>query len=83
MKQIIEETLGDGGKQWRVVTDRCFFGLFHRKWRTDSYPHYAEYVRIPAVFKTLEEAENFVYGKPENKVIERRVLPQKKATGEI
>lgn len=85
MRQIIEETLGDGSKQWRVVTDRCFFGLFHCKWRTEYYqlPYYVEYVRIPAVFKTLEAAEIFVYGKPEDKVIERRVLAPQKTTGEI
>lgn len=84
MKQIVEETLGNGAKQWRVMTDRCFFDLFHCKWRTDYYKEYCYETsfRVPAVFTTLKEAEEFVYGKPEDKVVERRVLVPKNVSTE-
>lgn len=79
MKQIIEETLENGEKRWRVMTDRCFFGLFRCKWKTDkkevwdmSGPY-----KTDAVFYNLKEAEDFVYGTPKDKVVERRVLTPK------
>lgn len=64
MKQIVEETKANGKKQYRVLTDRCFFGLFHCKWRTDKYTEcWGEVTwKKDAVFSTLKEAQEYVYG---------------------
>ena len=85
MKQIVEETKANGTKQYRVITNNHIFGLFKDKWRTDTYK--AVYpgctMTFDAVFKTLEEAETHVYGKPKSEeIVKRRVIEPKSAVVE-
>lgn len=57
MKRIVEETLENGEKQYRVETDRRFFGLIKTNWHTDSvYLGYPYDTTCNAVFGTLREA---------------------------
>ena len=65
MKQIVEETKANGKKQYRVLTDRCFFGLFHCKWKTDKKTESCmEHTwKEDAIFNTLKEAQEHVYGR--------------------
>jgi hypothetical protein len=77
MKRIVEETLADGTKQYRVEKNTKFFGLIKTDWHTDSYycgdPGYE--ATFDAVFNTLDEAERFVYGKPKSKeIVNRKIL---------
>lgn len=77
MKRIVEETLANGEKQYRVEKNTHFFGLIKGNWYTDTYyirePGVA--VHVDAVFDTLDEAEIFVFGKPKSKnIINRRVI---------
>ena len=75
MRRIIEEELKDGSIQYRVESNRMFFGLIPCKWYTCTVtiPYgYAE-VSCDAVFNTLEEAQIFVGINP-NPVIKRTIL---------
>ncbi len=80
MKRIVEETLANGEKQYRVETNKRFFGLIICNWYTDTY-----YVGEPdcrynvdAVFGTLDEAEIYAYGKLKSReVVERKVIEQR------
>ena len=77
MKRIVEETLANGEKQYRVETNKRFFGLITCNWYTDTY-----YVGEPgcgsifdAVFGTLAEAEIHAFGKCKSReVISRKVI---------
>lgn len=75
MKRIIEEELKDGTIQYRVESNRMFFGLIPCKWYTCTVtiPYgYAE-IFCYAVFNTLEEAQVFAGINP-NPVIKRTLL---------
>lgn len=75
MKRIIEEELKDGTIQYRVESNRMFFGLILCKWHTCTVtiPYgYAE-IFCYAVFNTLEEAQVFAGINP-NPVIKRTLL---------
>ena len=76
MKRIVEETLADGTKQYRVEKNTTFFGLIKCNWHTDTYYVGDMWdVELPAVFDSLEAAESHVYGKPKSKeVIKRRII---------
>lgn len=73
MKRIVEETLEDNSKQYRVETNRLW-GFIPTKWHTDLY-----YIGYPydtyfsAVFSTLEEAQRHCRINP-NPVKERKIL---------
>jgi len=74
MKRIVEETLADGTKQYRVEKNTKFFGLIKTDWHTDTF-YYGWETELPAVFNSLEAAESHVYGKPKSKeIIKRRIL---------
>lgn len=77
MRRIVEETLADGTKQYRVEKNTKFFGLIKTDWHTDSY-HYGEpgcAALFNAIFATLNEAERFAYGKPKSKeIVNRKIL---------
>jgi hypothetical protein len=77
MRRIVEETLADKTKQYRVEKNTRFFGLIKSDWHTDTFyvgeAGFGSY--LDAVFTTLDEAEAFAYGKPKNKeVVERKVI---------
>lgn len=73
-KRIVEETLENGEKQYRVETDRWFFGLLKCDWYTDSvYLGYPYDTTCNAVFGTLREAQIHCGINP-NPVIKREVI---------
>ena len=77
MRRIVEETLADGTKQYRVEKNTKLFGLIKTDWHTDSYlcgePGCA--ALFNAVFATLDEAERFAYGRPKSKeIVNRKIL---------
>lgn len=77
MRRIVEETLADGTKQYRVETNKTLFGLITTKWHTDTVFIVGDGwdANVPAVFDTLEQAEIHVYGKKKSKeVVSRKVL---------
>lgn len=78
MKRIVKETFKDGKVQYRVETDRCFFGLIKCGWHTDTTPvGMDEYItEIGAIFNTLEEAQKFC-GIDPNPVVNREVIVNK------
>lgn len=74
MKRIVEETLENGEKQYRVETDRTFFGLIKTNWHADSiYLGYPYDITCAAVFGTLREAQVHCGINP-NPVKERKIL---------
>lgn len=77
MKRIVEETLANGKKQYRVETNKRFFGLITCNWYTDTY-YYGEpgvCATLDAVFGTLEEAEIHAFGKRKSdKIIDRKII---------
>ena len=74
MKRIVEETLENGEKQYRVETDRRFFGLIKTNWHTDTvYLGYPYDTTCNAVFCTLREAQIHCGINP-NPVIKREVI---------
>ena len=77
MKRIVEETLANGEKQYRVETNKRFFGLITCNWYTDSY-YIGEpgvEAHVDAVFGSLDEAEIFAFGKCKSReVVERKVI---------
>jgi hypothetical protein len=76
MKRIVEETLADGTKQYRVEKNTKFFGLIKCNWHTDTFYIGGSWdTELPAVFNSLELAESHAYGKPKSKeVIRRKIL---------
>lgn len=74
-KRIIEETLSDGKVQYRVETNRTFFGLIKTDWHTDSYTvdlgtySFEKY----AVFATLGDAQEYC-GIDRNPVVKRTLI---------
>ena len=77
MKRIVEETLANGKKQYRVEKNTRFFGLIERNWYTDTYfiGEPGAGTHVDAVFDTLDEAEIFVFGKPKSKeIVNRKVI---------
>lgn len=80
MKRIVEETLANGEKQYRVETNKCFFGLITCNWYTDTYyaGNYEYGFNTDSVFRTLDEAEIHAFGKCKSReVINRKVIEQK------
>lgn len=77
MKRIIKETLDNGDIQYRVETNRCFFGLFKCKWHTDTCIHfYGDIeIRCAAVFNTLREAQIYC-GIDPNPVVKRQIIEE-------
>ena len=77
MKRIVEETLADGTKQYRVEKNTKFFGFIKTDWHTDTFYYVGDGwdAELPAVFNSLEAAESHVYGKPKSKeIIKRKIL---------
>lgn len=60
-KRIVEETLQNGKKQFKVETDRNFFG-FKTKWHVCTYTILSVYGDsvCKAIFPTLEEAQKYI-----------------------
>jgi hypothetical protein len=78
MKRIVVEELANGKTQYRVETDRKFFGLIKTKWHTDTTSHYmadGDYVTVNAVFEDLIAAR-ICAGFPieENQVVSRNYI---------
>ena len=75
-KRIVKEQLVDGTIQYRVEVFRKPFSFLKGYWETDTYFHPFDYgVNLEAVFDTLEEAEEYVFGSPKSKeVIKREIL---------
>lgn len=60
-KRIVEETLENGKTQFKVETNRNFFG-FKTKWHVCTHTSstvYGDFVS-KAIFSTLEEAQNYI-----------------------
>lgn len=76
MKRIVEETLADGTKQYRVEKNTTFFGLIKCNWHTDTFYYVGDGfdAELPAVFGSLEEAESHAYGKHKSKEIIKRII---------
>lgn len=73
MKRIVEETLEDGTKQYRVETNRLW-GFIPIKWTTDlCYVGYPYDIHVSAIFSTLKEAQRHC-GIDPNPVKERKIL---------
>ena len=76
MKRIVEETLANGEKQFRVEKNTCFFGLIKCEWYTDTKPVglMGEF-SAEAIFNNIEDAEIFVFGNPKSKeVVKRKII---------
>lgn len=60
-KRIVEETLENGKTQFKVETNRSFFG-FKTKWHVCTYTSLSVYGDsvCKAIFPTLEEAQNYI-----------------------
>jgi len=81
MKRIVEETLANGEKQYRVETNKRFFGLITCNWYTDNY-YVGEpgcfFTNYDAVFGSLDEAELYAFGECKSReVVERKVIEQR------
>lgn len=76
MKRIVKEIKKDGSIQYRVESNKRFFGLFNsKKWHTCTitcYSNYGELV-LEAVFDSIEEAEIFC-GLSTNPVVKSEVI---------
>ena len=61
MKRIVKETLSNSEVQYRVQSNKRFFGLITCKWYTVDFfwnpTSSYDLIRCKAVFKTLEEAK--------------------------
>ena len=73
MRRIVEEILSNGERQYRVESNRRFFGLFKCKWYTETIPYDYGDVHCEAVFKTLREAQIHC-GIDPNPVIKRKIV---------
>lgn len=75
MKRIIKEELKDGTIQYRVESNRIFFGLVPCKWYscTVIIPYEYGEIHCDAVFSSLEEARIFA-GIDPNPIISRTLL---------
>lgn len=75
MKRIIEEILANGERQYRVESNRWFFGLLKCKWHTETITIPYDYgdVHCEAVFKTLREAQIHCGINP-NPIIKRKIV---------
>lgn len=77
MKRIVKETLKNGEIQYRVETNRMFFGLIPCEWYTCLTWYvtakYCEYVPCDAIFNTLREAQIFC-GIDPNSVVHTEII---------
>ncbi len=73
-KRIIKETCKDGTVQYRVETNKNFFG-FRTKWHTCKYTvGYNQYeATVDAIFNSLEDAEKYC-GIDPNPIINREIV---------
>lgn len=78
MRRIVEETLSNGCKQYRVESNRRFFGLLKCNWYTETVtiPYGLGDIRCEAVFNTLREAQIHC-GMDPNPVINRKIIVEK------
>lgn len=78
MKRIIKETLQNGKVQYRVESNRMFFGLIPCGWYTCSTMYISNSgveVSCDAVFDTLREAQIHC-GIDPNPIIEREIVSE-------
>lgn len=59
MKRIVEETLHNGHKQYRVETNRIF-GFIPCKWHTDTFYDAKHDMTFAAVFHSIDEAYAYI-----------------------
>lgn len=71
MKRIVEETLANGKKQWRIQSNKRFFGLITCDWYTINIPvgGIDWDAEVPAVVDSLELAQKIAFGKSSNEVV--------------
>jgi hypothetical protein len=77
MKRIVEETLANGKKQYRVQSNKRFFGLISCDWYTIDIPvgGIGWDAMVPAVVNNLEFAQRIAFGKTSGeKVIETKII---------
>lgn len=75
-KRIVKETLDDGTVQYRVEVFQKSLFFLKGYWQTDTYFYpFGSGVYLEAVFDTLEEAEEHVFGYSKSKkVVKREIL---------
>lgn len=73
-KRIVKETRKDGTVQYRVETNKNFFG-FRTKWHTCKYTtRYNQYEAVvDAIFNSLEHAEEYC-GIDLNPIISKEIV---------
>ena len=77
MKRIIEETLANGKKRYRVQSNKKFFGLITCDWYTIDIPigGIGWDAEVPAVVDSLELAQKIAFGKSSGEaVIKTRII---------
>lgn len=77
MRRIVEETLSNGERQYRVESNRRLFGLLKCKWYTETVaiPYMEGSIHCAAVFKTLREAQAHCGINP-NPVVSRKIVAE-------
>lgn len=71
MKRIVEEALANGKKQYRVQSNKRFFGLISCDWYTIDTPvgSIGCGAMVPAVFNNLETAQRVAFGKSSGEIV--------------
>ena len=70
-KRIVEISYADGSKQYRCERQGRFI---KSNWHTMQYEFCEEYGSLPAVFGTLEEAQQFLHIHPSQSVQSEKVI---------
>jgi hypothetical protein len=77
MKRIVEETLANGKKRYKVQSNKKFFELITCDWYTISIPYVGDGwdAMVPAIFNDLESAQRVAFGKSSGEiVVETKVI---------
>lgn len=70
MKRIVEETLVNGKKRYKVQSNKKFFGLITGDWYNINIPIGDGWdAMVPAIFNNLETAQRVAFGKSSGEIV--------------